>query len=341
MSSHFPRIAVVGASGAVGMEAISILESRDHPINQLKLFGSDRSSGSSISYLDSAITIQHLDDIAKNEYDFVLLCATSVVAQTVRNQMKKSDAVLIDNSSAFRMDPDVSLVIPEVNVHLLNSDTRLVANPNCSTIMLLTALNPLRVEFGIRNVIVTTYQAVSGAGTAGISELLNQSRAYLNDEHESAHVFPCSSAFNVFEHESAINPETGFNGEESKLINETRRIWNDPGFSILPTCVRVPVERAHSQSVIIELDQPTKMQEIRDALSQTGIVLLPEGYLLTPREAARQDDVFVGRIRIDPQSGGKRVLIWICADQIRKGAALNAIQILDAIQLERDSVSSQ
>lgn len=332
MFDHAPRIAIVGASGAVGREAISILASRGHPIQRLRLYGSNRSVGKVVNYLGSTISIGHVDEITHSEHDFVLLCATGEVARCVRDALSNTNAVLIDNSSAFRMDPDVPLVIPEVNAHLLHTDTRLVANPNCSTIMLLVALDPLRKALGVKSVIVTTYQAVSGAGAAGIDELHTQTRYYLDGASMPTKVFPCSCAFNVFEHESPIDPATGFNGEESKMISETQRIWDDSTLSVLPTCVRVPVERAHAQSVIIELKRSTTVEEIREILSgQDGIEQTPDRRLLTPKDAAGKDCVFVGRVRVDPQSNGRRVMLWICADQIRKGAALNAIQILDLL----------
>ena len=326
------RIAIVGASGIVGQEAVSILESRGHPAKNLKLLGSDRSVGKSVDYLGSTIPIEHLGEITRSEHDFVLLCATSEVARNVRDALSNTSAVLIDNSSAFRMDPDVPLVIPEVNAHLLHAGTRLVANPNCSTIMLLVALNPLQKSFGVKSVVVTTYQAVSGAGAAGIAELHSQTRAYHAGTNCPKKIFPCSCAFNVFEHESIIDPATGFNGEETKIIDETQKIWDDSMISVLPTCVRVPVERTHSQSIIVELERSTTVEEIRQVFAGAdGVELTPDGERLTPRGAAGKDSVFVGRIRVDPQSNGRRVILWVCADQIRKGAALNAIQILDML----------
>jgi aspartate-semialdehyde dehydrogenase len=336
MSNHAtnfaPNIAVVGASGIVGREAISILASRNHPPQRLKLFGSARSVGDAVEYIDSSINIQHLDGITQCGFDFVLLCAASDVAHFVRDALADTSSVLIDNSSAFRMDPDVPLVIPEVNGHLLNDKTKFVANPNCSTIMMLAALNPLRASLGIRGVIATTYQAVSGAGIAAMTELHNQSRSYLNNQPIEPEVFPVSCAFNIFEHESNIDPISGFNGEELKMIQETRRIWDTKDLSVLPTCVRVGVERAHSQSLLVELNTSSTADHIRHILQRTGLSHVPDGHLLTPRDVSGKDDVFIGRIRIDPLSSGRRVLLWICCDQLRKGAALNAIQIMDLLQ---------
>jgi len=343
MSHKHPHVAIVGASGAVGLEVINILANRHHPQCQLSFYGSQRSEGSRIQYQDSLIKVEHVDQIIRSDHDFAVLCADAETAIRVRTNLSERIGAIIDNSSAFRMDPAVPLVIPEVNGHLLGRDTKVIANPNCSTIMLLTALNPLREALGIRNIIVTTYQAVSGAGKAGIRELYNQTRAYLNEDSLSPQIFPCSCAFNVFEHESDIIQATGFNGEESKIINETHRIWQDPTLSVLPTCVRVPVERSHSQAVVVEFDEPATLEQIRKVLDRDGIHLVSEGNQLTPRDAANNDDVYIGRIRLDPGSAGRRALLWICADQLRKGAALNAIQIMDKlvqVQLSKNSTES-
>lgn len=341
MSDTQSYIAVVGASGAVGQEVIKILQERNYPCDKLRLFGSERSAGTEIEYMDCKIVIEHIRTITDSHHDYALLCANADVARTVRKLLEPFDTVIIDNSSAFRMDPDVPLVIPEVNGHLLSDQklsgqslsdqNKVIANPNCSTIMLLSAINPLREAFGIRRLSVTTYQAVSGAGLAGINELHAQTRAYLNMEIIPTDVFPSSCAFNVFEHESEIDTATGFNGEETKMIDESRRILEDPHFSMLPTCVRVPVERAHSQSILVEFKTSTSVEFIRESLKREGIRLSPPDQPLTPRDAANLDCVCIGRIRMDPESNGNRAIIWICCDQLRKGAALNAIQIMDML----------
>lgn len=338
MTKQFPDIGIVGATGIVGREALDILESRGHPPESIRCFGSVRSAGSTLSYMGTALPILPMDQIIDTPLDFALLCASSQVAVQVRALLSGLPTTIIDNSSAFRMEPDVPLVIPEVNGDLLEHQPAVVANPNCSTIMMLTALQPIRNSFGIQSICVTTYQAVSGAGKAGIQELRNQSQSYLDGRDESPSVFPVSCAMNVFEHESEIDPDTGFNGEESKMIQESRRIWQDPSLSILPTCVRVPVERAHSQAITIVVDIPVRIEQIRNVLRVPGIQVMDDGFPLTPRDAAGCNDVFVGRIRIDPLSDGKRVLLWICCDQVRKGAALNAIQIMDSIRKNEQSV---
>ncbi len=325
-----PTVAVVGASGIVGREAVQILEERGVPRENLRLYGSTRSAGRRVRYGEAEIEIRHVDTIGNDHHDFALLCADADVAHTIRTALHDMDTVLIDNSSAYRMDPSVPLVVPEINGNLLTTTTRLIANPNCSTIMMLAAIEPLRRALGVNGITATTYQAVSGAGAAGLEELIDQTAAVTAGESRTPTVFPVSCGWNVFEHESARDPETGFSGEESKMVAESRRIWNDPGLNVLPTCVRVPVERAHAQSLNVDLDEPTTVGDVRALLEDAPWVRVwPEGRLLTPRDAAGHDEVFVGRVRMDPASDGRRVLLWVCCDQVRKGAALNAVQIME------------
>ncbi len=341
MPSNTPRIGIVGARGAVGTEARSILAQRGLPADSVVCFGSARSEGTRVQYGTEPLTIQPSDSTANHELDYILCCADAQAARNVTESLHGSSTTIIDNSSAFRADPDVPLVIPEINADLLTADTRLVANPNCSTIMMLRALDPIRQTFGIQRVCTTTYQAVSGAGRAGIEELHNLTRAYLDQQPAKSSVFPVSCAFNVFEHESSIDPQTGFNGEESKMISETRKIWGIPNLSILPTCVRVPVERAHAQSIIVDLKNQATLPSICEVLRTQSIRVLEPGMPLTPHDAAGGDDVVVGRIRIDPQSQSRRVSLWICCDQIRKGAALNAIQIMDRLVALRHNAKKE
>jgi aspartate-semialdehyde dehydrogenase len=335
MPSNASRIGIVGARGLVGSEALSILLERGYPPELIACFGSARSAGMRLDYGTSTLRIYDTDSIVDHGVDYAILCADASVARTVEHQLQESHTTIIDNSSAFRMDPRVPLVVPEINACRLHAGTRLVANPNCSTIMLVRALDPIRREIGIRGITVTTYQAVSGAGRAGLEALQLGSRAYLEGTKRKQTTFPTTCAFNVFEHESPLDPITGLNGEESKIINETRRIWDVHDLTVLPTCVRVPVERAHAQSIIIDLEKPTTEITIRDVLQSHSIQTLDQGKTLTPLDAAGEDDVIVGRIRIAPDSGGRRAMIWVCCDQIRKGAALNAIQISDSLQAVR------
>jgi aspartate-semialdehyde dehydrogenase len=326
---HSQRIAVIGATGAVGGEVLSILADRGYSAEQIACFGSDRSAGSSIHYQHSELRIAPLSELARYELDYAIACADASVAQQARSLLKNSSALLIDNSSAFRMEEGVPLIVPEVNGRQLTQRTNLIANPNCSTIMLVRVLDPIHRAFGLRGVTVTTYQAVSGAGRAGIDELRSQTRAAMSGATRAPELFPVDCAFNVFEHESAIDPETGFNGEETKIIKETKRILGLPSLEILPTCVRVPVERAHAQSVVVELARSADAEQLRQLLSDSGIRCAPEQHPLTPLGVSGTDDVHAGRIRMDPSSEGRRAVLWICCDQIRKGAALNAIQIME------------
>jgi aspartate-semialdehyde dehydrogenase len=280
-----------------------------------------------------------VDSIGEHHPEYVLLCADAETSRHCKTVLEETESILIDNSSAFRLDESVPLVIPEVNSALLEPEPRFVANPNCSTIMLLTAISPIHEAFWVRRISVTTYQAVSGAGIGGLDELHAQTRARIDGTVCEPRVFPVSCAFDVFEHESLIDPDTGFNGEESKMIAESRKIWAQPGLRILPTCVRVPVERAHAQAITLELSREACVDELREVLRTAPGVRLHSGDLpLTPAQVAGTDDVVIGRIRIDPDDP-LVVTLWVCCDQIRKGAALNALQIMDRlVQLRAGSV---
>jgi aspartate-semialdehyde dehydrogenase len=277
-------------------------------------------------------------------------------AQTAREfapSAMGAGALVVDNSSAFRMDPGVALVVPEVNGELIGwqgtrGTGRLIANPNCTTIILLTALEPLRRAFGVTAIDVATYQAVSGAGLAAIDELRELTRQALHPDggwlgfphrQRAPRVFVEPCAFNVFSHDSAVDPDTGVNGEERKVIDEARKIWNQPGLRVTPTCVRVPVVRAHTEAITVTLETAATEREVRDALLRgEGIVLLDDraaNSFPTPRKATERDPVLVGRVRPDPGEGfdargrSRRWCLLACGDQLRKGAALTAIQIAE------------
>jgi aspartate-semialdehyde dehydrogenase len=248
-------------------------------------------------------------------------------------------AVVIDNGSDFRLDPEVPLVVPEVNGHLLRpagGPPGVVANPNCSTILLLVALEPIRRAFGVSRIDVTTYQAVSGAGTAGMDELAESARAELDGRAHSPRVFPEPSAFNVFSHDASVDLATGLNGEEQKIIAEVRRIWDAPDLAICPTCVRVGVFRGHAEAVTVTLAEAARETDVRSVLQEAPGIRLQDdrrrNRFPTPRRAAGEDEVLVGRVRADPSeppSGGRntRFALFLAGDQLRKGAALNALQI--------------
>ena len=335
VSASEPTIAIVGASGLVGQEALSILASRGFPATRLTLYGSERSAGQRVEFRGITIEIRHLNRITEESPDYALLCADAETARHCRTTLSGTSTILIDNSSAYRLDDSIPLVIPEVNGSLLDCRPRFVANPNCSTIMMLTAISPIHEDFGVRAISVTTYQAVSGAGASGLEELHAQTRARINGYLLEPRIFPVPCSFDVFEHESAIDPATGFNGEETKMIAESRKIWDEPGLRVLPTCVRVPVERAHAQAITLELSREASVEDLREALRGAPGVRLHSGDRpLTPAQIAGTDDVVVGRIRIDPDDA-RRAILWVCCDQIRKGAALNAMQILDRLEAAR------
>jgi len=342
MSRHTGPIAVVGARGAVGQEALKILESLKVPAHRVQAFGSARSQGSGVCFAGETLPVTELTSESLTQSRVALFCADAATAKTFAPGAVANGVTVIDNSSAFRMDPEVPLVIPEVNGHLLDKleGAALIANPNCSTIILLTALHEIRKTLGIRDVVVSTYQAVSGAGLAGLNELMEQTRAYLDGRELAPEVFPESCALNLFPHESALDESTGRNGEEDKIILETRKIWDTTEIEIVPTCVRVPVERAHSQSICVTLNHSTSREAAESILAAApGVELWPhtrEGFP-TPRRAAGKDLVHVGRVRVS--GDGRRLLLWVCGDQIRKGAALNAIQIAQRLGLLSGSVA--
>ncbi len=328
--SDFPLIAIVGVTGAVGREALSILAERGHPADRIIPLASARSAGERIPYADTSVVVQALTDDFPS-CDAALFCATADIARAHAPRAVAAGALVVDNSSAFRLHLSVPLVVPEINAETIG-DARLIANPNCSTIILLTALNPLRERFGIGKIVVSTYQAVSGAGLEAIEELRSQATAVLSGQPVRPSVFPQPCAFNVFSHESPIDPFTGLNAEEAKMIAESRRIWNDPALQLIPTCVRVPVFRAHTQSAVVTLESPAPEDEVRAALAAApGVSLLDDRTLQrfpTPLGATGSDRVLAGRLRqFSPVEFG----VLIAGDQLRKGAALNAIQILDAV----------
>lgn len=345
MSEHnAPIIAVVGATGAVGREALSILAERGHPAERVVALASDRSAGSEVAYADGALRVSALSHDAIARADAAIFAASSAVSREFAPPAARAGVVCVDNSSAFRMAPDIPLVIPEVNGSVLEGrGHRLVANPNCSTILLLVGIEPIRREFGIEDLVVSTYQAVSGAGLPGLLELEEQARAFARESPLVRSVFPQQTLFNCFIHESEIEPDTGMNAEERKMIEETGKVWGlAHAAPITPTCVRVPVLRAHSESVTLRLGRPARVEDLRAALrAGEGVRLVDDpsvGAFPTPLEATGRDEVLVGRVRRARPGRGSaddgtstEFTLWLCGDQIRKGAALNAIQIAERL----------
>jgi len=330
------RIAVVGATGVVGREILSILQSRDVPAGRIAALASPRSVGASIPYGSGALTVRGADSAELAGVDLALFAASSAVARELAPQAAASGALVVDNSSAFRLSPGVPLIVPEINPHALReTQTRIISNPNCSTIIMLTAIEPLRRCGGVRSIHVSTYQSVSGAGQAGIDALTHEI-ANGSKGHESPFAEPCF--LNVFSHNSTVETESGVNGEERKMIEETRKILGADTLAITPTCVRVPVFRAHSQAIVVRLDRAISEFDARRAYENAeGVRLVDDragNRFPTPLKAAGGNDVLVGRLRPDPaiELVGGRSDSWClfaCGDQLRKGAALNAVQIAE------------
>lgn len=331
------RWAVVGATGLVGREALAILAERGVLAADVRAIASERSAGALVPYAGGALETESLEGASFEGVDVALFCASAEAAHRHARRAVSEGALVVDNSSAFRMDEGVPLVVPGVNGALLDAGPWLVANPNCSTIILLTALEPLRRRFGVVGVTVSTYQAVSGAGLGGLEELRAQTRAVARGEEPEARFFGEVCAGNVFSHDSAVEEWSGVNGEERKIIEESRKIWDDPFLRVTPTCVRVSVERAHAQSIVVELEEAASEAEVRAALAQgEGLEIVDDragNRFPTPRMASGQDGVYVGRIRPDPGLAGRpraRVRRWclfVSADQLRRGAALSAVEI--------------
>lgn len=346
-----PSIAVVGATGAVGREVLAVLEERGFPHGELRLLASERSAGVRLPYRGSTVEVTPLRDGALRGMALALFSAGASVSRAHAPLAARDGCVVVDNSSAFRMDPGVPLVVPEANAEALAGVALgrggIVANPNCSAIIMIVALTPLRRAFGVRRVVVSTYQAASGAGAQAMAELEAQTRAALAGERRPHAVFHEPYAFNLFSHNAGVDPRTGRNGEEEKMIAETRRIWNDPAVGIAPTCVRVPVMRAHAEAIGVELERPATVEQVRSVLADApGVRLVDDraaNSFPTPLKAAGTDDVLVGRVRVDPslapagadadldRTPARGFQFFACGDQLRKGAALNAVQIAEIV----------
>jgi aspartate-semialdehyde dehydrogenase len=327
------RVAILGATGAVGTELLTLLEERNFPIAELKLLASPRSAGSNLQFKGKAITISVADEHAFEGVDIVLASAGGSTSKQWADAIVQSGAVMIDNSSAFRMDPTVPLVVPEVNPEAAKAHQGIIANPNCTTILMCVALQPLHQIQPLRRIVVSTYQSASGAGARAMEEVKQQTQAILNGQTPPTESFPYPLAFNLFPHNTKIN-ELGYCEEEMKMVNETRKIMGLPDLKVTATCIRVPVLRAHSESINLEFDQPFDVAQARAAIAAApGVELLEDwekNYFPMPIDASGKDDVLVGRIRQDI-SNPNGLELWLCGDQIRKGAALNAVQIAELL----------
>ena len=331
MSQH---VAIAGATGAVGTEFLKLLEARDFPMKSLRLLASSRSAGSKLKFRGENLEVEELTPKSFKGIDIAFFSAGGSRSKEFAPHAVDSGAVVIDNSSAFRMDEKVPLVVPEINPKQAFEHQGLIANPNCSTIQMVVALNPIHRAANIQRVVVYTYQAVSGAGASAMEELKQQLRAWANDEPMKQEVFPAQIAFNLFPHIDVFQ-DNGYTKEEMKMVHETRKIMNAPNMQISATCVRVPVLRAHSEAVWVETEKPLSESEARELFEkEPGIVVQDareSGGYPTPWHITETQETYVGRIRKDI-SHPNGLTFWVVADQLYKGAALNAIQIAEVLQ---------
>ena len=327
------KVAVLGSSGAVGSELLKILEERNFPISELVLLSSERSEGKKINWKGVELVTKKTTDKEFSNIDLVLASAGGSISKKWFSTIKDQNAVLIDNSSAFRLENDVPLVVPEVNAGEALKHNGVIANPNCTTILLTLVLAPLNNISPIRRVIISTYQSVSGAGQLAMEELKFLTEKYLNGDPKESEVLPYSLAFNLFLHNSPML-SNNYCEEEMKMVNETRKILNIADLKLSSTCVRVPVLRAHSESINVEFEGLITPKEALDELEKSPGIEIIEDYennrFPMPNDVMGRDNIAVGRLRTDiSQPNGLE--LWLCGDQIRKGAALNAVQIAELL----------
>ncbi len=334
--NHPPIVAVVGATGAVGVEFLRCLEERNFPLAELRLFASARSAGKSMTFRGHSIPVHELTEQSFAGVDIALFSAGGSISKKFSAIAVRAGAVVVDNSSAFRMTPDVPLIVPEINPEQINHHKGIIANPNCSTIIAIVPLWPLHKINRITRLVAATYQAASGAGAAAMQELLDATKAALDGLDYPPTVLPHPYAFNVFSHNASVDRLTGYNEEEMKMVNETRKIFADPDIRISATCVRVPVLRAHCEALNIEFTSPIEAGKVRDILSRApGVKVVDQrekNYFPMPRDASGQGDILVGRIRNDlSDPTGRSIAMFVAGDQLLKGAALNAVQIAELL----------
>jgi aspartate-semialdehyde dehydrogenase len=344
MSTSY-RVAIAGATGAVGVEFLRCLEERRFPLASLRLLASARSRGKKMTFAGREIEVEEMTRDSFAGIDIAFFSAGGSLSKEFGPIAAKAGAVVVDNSSAFRMDPAVPLVIPEINPEAIGSHRGIIANPNCSTIIGIVPLWPIHKKNRIKRLIASTYQAASGAGAAAMQELAESTRAYLENRPYQNTVLPHPYAFNLFSHNSKMDPETLYNEEETKMMKETRKIFGDPEIRIGATCVRVPVLRAHSEALTFECERPITPSEVRELLSGApGVKLVDDpvrNYFPMPKDASGQGDVLVGRIRQDTSDPtGHSISVFVAGDQLLKGAALNAVQIAE-VMVERGLLSGK
>lgn len=329
------NVAVVGVTGAVGQEFLNVLAERNFPIKNLKLLASARSAGKKQNFRGESYTVEELTKDSFNDIQIALFSAGGSISKEFAPPAVKAGAIVVDNSSAFRMKDGIPLVVPEVNPQAIEKHNGLIANPNCSTIIMNVPVWPLHKVNRVKRIIVSTYQAVSGAGAWGLEELDRQIKAYATGAAIEKVKFPHQIVNNLFSHNTKI-AENGYNEEENKMLFETRKIFGDPKIGISATCVRVPIPRAHCEAINLEFERPITPAEVRAILSKAPGVKIVDNvdanHFPMPLEASGQDDVLVGRIRQDvSREDGRGIDLFVSGDQIRKGAATNAVQIAEKL----------
>src|SRR5688572_30940246 len=331
-----PVVAIAGATGAVGVELMQCLEQRKFPLKELRLLASARSAGKTMKFRGRDIAVQELTDDSLKGVDIALFSAGGAQSRRFAPAAVRAGAVVVDNSSAFRMDPNTPLVVPEINSAALKSHNGIIANPTCVAIVAATPLWPLHQKRRIKRIVMSTYQAASGAGAAAMEELSESTKAFLEGKSFTPKVLPHPYAFNVFSHNTKVDPETGYNEEETKVMQETRKIFGEPNLRVTATCVRVPVLRAHCIALNIEFEEAMSVAEARAILAGApGVRVVDElerNYFPMPVDASGKDEVLVGRIRKDDSDpSGATLSLFVAGDQLRKGAALNAVQIAERL----------
>jgi aspartate-semialdehyde dehydrogenase len=334
--SGAPVVGIVGATGAVGVELLGCLERRNFPLSRLRLFASARSAGKTLPFRGAALPVEELTEDSIAGINIGLFSAGSATSKRFAPLAVRHGTVVVDNSSAFRMDPQVPLVVPEINAAAMREHRGIIANPNCAAIISITPLWPIHRRNRIRRLIISTYQAASGAGAAAMAELRESTRAYLEDRSYTNTVLPHPYAFNLFSHNTRVDPRNGYNEEELKVIEETRKIFGDSQLRISATCVRVPVLRAHCMAVTFECENPISAAAVRELVAGApGVRIVDDpqrNYFPMPQDASGQDAILVGRIRQDlSDPDGHSVNLFIAGDQLLKGAALNAVQIAELL----------
>ena len=329
------NVAIVGATGAVGQEFLTVLTERDFPIKNLKLLASARSAGKTVEFRGKSYVVEELTKDSFDGVQIAFFSAGGSISKEFAPAAVAAKAVVVDNTSAFRMKDGIPLVVPEVNADQIQKHNGLIANPNCSTIIMNVPVWPLHRANRVKRIIVSTYQAVSGAGAWGLHELEAQQRAYVAGQPIAKEKFPHQIVNNLFCHNTKV-AENGYNEEENKMILETRKIFGDGRIMVSATCVRVPVPRAHSESINLEFERPMSPEQVREILAKApGVKVVDDragNHFPMPLEASGQDDVLVGRIRQDvSRDDGRGIELFVSGDQLRKGAATNAVQIAERL----------